>query len=365
MIDIVMPKAGIDMQEGKVVRWLKKEGDPVKKGETIAEIETDKVTIEEESPVNGFILQIIAKEGDTIPVTEVIAWVGKEGEVPPARTSNIKEDKKIDIDNGTEEIVTEDVAMVPAPIKGLIDIVMPKAGIDMQEGKIVRWLKKEGDLIKKGEPIAEIETDKVTIEEESPMDGVLLKIMGTEGVSIPVVQIIAYVGKVGAIMPAEIPMVADPNAVKTAKPKAVANVTEQKTSTAKVNTGVVRDVNAPILATPYARLLASEKGINLANVIGSGENGVIKADDVLSSNTKATGLAKVVACHKGINLTDISGTGFNGKILSRDVLSDILGVETKPAREQKVVPMSGMRKVIAKRMTKSASEIPTVTNTCK
>lgn len=361
MLDIVMPKAGIDMQEGKVIKWLKKEGDAIKKGEVIAEIETDKVTIEEESPMDGVVLQLLAEEGETIPVTEVIAWVGKEGEVPPAKEE--KKEAAPVAETAAPQEVASDVPMVPAPIKGLVDIVMPKAGIDMQEGKVVRWVKNEGDPIKKGDVIAEIETDKVTIEEESPIDGVFLKKMAEEGVAIPVVQIIAYVGKEGSKMPAEIPMVPDPNAKAAAPAAKPEKKAPAKAEAPKAAKKVTRAAGEFVLATPYARLLASENGVDIATVAGSGENGVVKAADVMEAKANATGVAKAVAASKGIDLAAIAGSGFGGKILSRDVLASITGAPVKATREEKRLPMNGMRKVIAKRMTQSHQEIPVVTNT--
>jgi len=233
-------------------------------------------------------------------------------------------------------------------------VVMPKAGMAMETGKIVKWLKKEGDTVEIGEPLLEIETDKVSMEVEATVSGVLLKILAHEGEEVPVVQTIAYIGEPGEEIPE----------LETAKP-AQSSVMAEKEKAPAQKIGMLKHDGGRIAATPAAKRIAKEKGISLEGIMPSGSRGQIKADDVQNAKakTKATPLAHAIASDMGIDISSIDGTGFAKKVTKADVLA----ADISPAlvsREDEFIPHSTMRRVIAKRMLQSHREIPPVTQNC-
>lgn len=233
-------------------------------------------------------------------------------------------------------------------------VIMPKAGMAMEMGKVVRWLKAEGDTVETGEPLLEIETDKVNMEVEAMNSGILLKILAFEGDEIPVVQTIGYIGEKGEAIPAaETQRGGDGSAEIKSEPAHSAEV--------------LKTVNGEgVPATPAAKRIAKEKGIDLKHVTPSGSRGQIKAADVegMRAEAKATPLAKAIAADKGLDITGVAGSGFAGKVTKADVMA-AAGVPVAAAMNQdEIVPYTAMRKVIAKRMLKSHLEIPPVTQNC-
>jgi len=226
-------------------------------------------------------------------------------------------------------------------------VIMPKAGMAMEQGTISRWLKKVGDPIKKGEPILEIETDKVSMEVESEVSGVLLAILEEAGAVVPVIQTIAWIGAAGEAVPAV--------EKKAAVVKASAPVKEVNTVN-EVQQVAPQRLSGKIAATPAAKTLAKEKKIDLAKLVPTSASGVIKRRDVeAKANIKVTPLARKMAAEREIDLQSIKGTGVGGKITVADI-------EALPRPATKI-PLVGMRKVIAQRMCASKREIPEVTLT--
>lgn len=241
-------------------------------------------------------------------------------------------------------------------------VIMPKAGMAMETGKIVKWLKNEGDPVDAGEPLLEIETDKVNMEVEAMNAGFLLKILAHEGDEIPVVQTIGYIGKKGEAVPRG-------EETQGQETGGADSVEKQQKPVPKAE--VLRNEGAGIAATPAARRVAKEKGIDLKGVVPSGSRGQIKAADVIKTLAKATPLAKAMAADVGVDMAGITGTGFAGKITKADVMAAAKPAEHKHAAEQKLgsdedtlVPHTGMRNVIAARMLQSHLEIPSVTQSC-
>ena len=165
-----MPKLGMDMEEGTIVKWLKAEGESVVKGEPLVEIETDKSTVEVESPAAGTVLKIWCPEGDSRDCGLPVAAIGQPGEEVPAL-----------VEGDTDAAPQSEPAPAAELPQSDLFFLMPKLGMDMEEGAIVKWLKAEGDEVKKGEPFAEIETDKSTVEVEALSSGVVLKLYYPEG----------------------------------------------------------------------------------------------------------------------------------------------------------------------------------------
>ena len=278
-----MPKLGMDMEMGLIGRWLKAEGDSVRKGDVLAEIETDKALVEVEADYDGTVLKLYCAEGDEVPCGAPIAAIGQPGET-----------------------VSEQTEYTPTPQTEDIFFRMPKLGMDMEVGLIGRWLKSEGETVKKGEPLAEIETDKAMVEVESPWDGVLLKIFCAEGDEAACGMPIAAIGAAGQTIP-------DPNTSIAKEPVAVVQPELPQTPAASVRKG------ERVIATPRARRAAQENDVNLMAVSGTGENGRIVEQDVLDYVKSATPVTR--------------------------------------AAKDTVVPLTGMRKIIASRMRQSQQEM--------
>lgn len=225
----------------------------------------------------------------------------------------------------------------------MIEIFMPKAGMDMKEGHLIRWLKNVGDHVELDEPIMEIETDKITMESEAPATGILLAKLIDDDTTVPVLQTIGYIGQPGEKVPGA------PNAAEE-KPAALAAVPAFPAAVETVAETAAS--SGSVLATPYARKLAKEKGIDLAAVPHSG---FIHGRDVLASESvlsvKATPLAKKYAEVNGVSLDTVTGTGYGGKATRDDVLNSM-----KPAvssREPVRIPLTPIRKAIANNMFNS------------
>ena len=216
-------------------------------------------------------------------------------------------------------------------------IYMPKQGMSMDEGTLVRWLKKVGDKVELNEPVMEIETDKITMEAEAPASGVILAELVEENSVVPVLQTIGWIGEPGE----KIPEAGGAAAAAPAAPvQAGGNVTMN---------------NGEIAATPYARKLAFDGGVDLADVKATGAHGEITGADV-----KATPVAARMAQANGVDLSEVKGSGFNGKVMKSDVEKAIAAPKAVSGTKhtEKRTRLSGMRKVIAERMHSSTSEIP-------
>ncbi len=228
----------------------------------------------------------------------------------------------------------------------MVEVFMPKAGMDMKEGTLIRWLKNVGDPVELDEPIMEIETDKITMEAEAPGSGILLAKLVEDGAVVPVLQVIGYIGQPGEKIPdaaGSSASVSAPIAAETDKPAAASPA---------LNTA-----NGDIAATPYAKTLAKDAGISLSGVSPSGPDGDIRAKDIQAAIEKsavsATPLAKRYAQEDGVDLKNVSGTGFGGKICKDDVLSAQTAAKPVTSEEPIHIPLTGTRKAIARNMFNS------------
>ena len=250
---------------------------------------------------------------------------------------------------------------------------MPKLGVDMQEGEIIEWKKQEGDVVNEGDILLEIMSDKTNMELEAEDSGVLLKITRQAGETVPVTEVIGYIGAEGEVVADN--AASTPAAEPAPKVEEVA-VVETPTAKPQPQVAVVHE-GGKVRATPKARKVARELGIDLAQVPGTGPKGRVHADDVENfkgAQPKVTPLARKIAADLGIDLATVSGTGFGGKITKEDVLAISAPAQVKeaaPAVEAKpekvlpegveVIPMSAMRKAISKGMTHSYLTAPTFT----
>jgi pyruvate dehydrogenase E2 component (dihydrolipoamide acetyltransferase) len=285
---IRMPKMSDTMEEGVIAAWNVKVGDVVKSGDILAEVETDKATMDMESYYDGTILYIGVEKGQAVPIDAVIAVIGAPGEEYQALLSGGSSPA-----NTTAAVeaapVVEAVAVAgidTSNIKATV-VQMPLLSDTMTEGVIHKWLKKVGDSIKAGDMLAEIETDKATMEIEAYEDGKLLYIGVKEGEAALVNSVIAVIGEEGADFETLIKAQSAPKATAAAPAPEVAKVAAAPAvaatapASSPVSAPVVETQNSDgrILASPLAKSLAKEKGINIGDIKGSGEGGrIVKAD---------------------------------------------------------------------------------------
>ncbi len=282
MAEIIrMPKMSDTMTEGVIAAWHKKVGDKVKSGDVLAEVETDKATMDLESYWDGTLLYIGVKDKETAQVDGVIAIIGKEGEDVNALLAGSNGSASKAEAKPAAESASAPVAAAPAVdtsnIKATV-IRMPKMSDTMTEGQIVAWNKKVGDKVKSGDVLAEVETDKATMDLESYDNGTLLYIGVEAGKAAKIDEVIAIIGEAGTdykpLLAAGAPA---PKAAATEQASAPAAATQ---TSAPAATTSVASADGRIKASPLAKSLAKDKGIDIGKVAGSGENGRITKKDV-------------------------------------------------------------------------------------
>ena len=286
-----MPRLSDTMEEGVVAQWLKKVGDKIEEGDILAEIETDKATMEFESFHEGVLLHIGVQEGETSPVDKLLAIIGEEGEdISGLLSGENSSEEKVEEKTVTSEEIKEDIssdnsssgaAVIP---DGVQVITMPRLSDTMTDGTVASWLKKEGDSVEEGDILAEIETDKATMEFECFYEGTILYIGVQEGETAPVDSLLTIIGPAGTNVSA---IIAGGVAIGATSSVANSTETEIEKKEDKVEATKAPDVHTTInnsggriFASPLAKKIAADKGINLANVAGSGENGRIIKKDV-------------------------------------------------------------------------------------
>ncbi len=274
-----MPRLSDTMEEGVVAKWLKQVGDKVEEGDILAEIETDKATMEFESFHEGTLLHIGIAEGDGAPVDSLLAIIGDEGEDISALLNGDSDGAEtVEVEESSAEEAEATTAVVAIP-DGVEVVTMPRLSDTMEEGTVATWLKQVGDKVEEGDILAEIETDKATMEFESFYSGTLLHIGIEEGASAPVDDVLAIIGPDGADVQAILnslkggyTMASSDSAPKVEAEDSPA-VEEQVTEATSAS-------NERIFASPLAKKMASDKGIDLSKVKGSGENGRIVKKDI-------------------------------------------------------------------------------------
>ena len=302
---IKMPRLSDTMEEGVVATWLKKVGDKVQEGEILAEIETDKATMEFESFYDGTLLHIAIEEGVPATVDSLLCIIGDEGEdiSKYVNNSSLESDQENEIENTTsnqldlvdqineqekiDDTENSKIENVEIPItektnqtEGSIDyITMPRLSDTMEEGTISSWLKKVGDKVQEGEILAEIETDKATMEFESFYDGILSHIAVNEGETVKVDELIAIISENEIDVPKALESYGNESSiipVEESNDSVELNEDEKEIKT----TNTSSDLNERIKASPLAKKIAKEKNIDLSKVTGTGENGRIIKNDL-------------------------------------------------------------------------------------
>ncbi|MEO5788005.1 MAG: pyruvate dehydrogenase complex dihydrolipoamide acetyltransferase [Gelidibacter sp.] len=336
---INMPRLSDTMEEGTVAAWLKKVGDKIQEGDILAEIETDKATMEFESFHEGTLLYIGIQEGETTKVDELLAIIGEEGEDISDLIAGGSSDKKEEKSEAkaSEEMSSNDAEETSGNDdlpEGVIVVTMPRLSDTMEEGTVATWLKKVGDNVEEGDILAEIETDKATMEFESFQSGTLLFIGLDEGESAKVDSLLAIIGPKGT----DVSGIAKNfktggSDKKAAAPQKEATKPLVKEASSSVSTSTSSSSSSSdssrVFVSPLAKKIAEEKGINLAQVKGSGENGRIIKRDIENYTPE------VIAAPTAVGQVATSG---------------------KEDFEEK--PNSQMRKVIAKRLAESKFTAP-------
>jgi pyruvate dehydrogenase E2 component (dihydrolipoamide acetyltransferase) len=302
-----MPRLSDTMEEGVVAKWLKSVGDKIEEGDILAEIETDKATMEFESFHEGVLLHIGIQEGETSPVDKLLAIIGEEGEDISALLkgdADTKEDKEADDKSSDKKETSDDTSKddkkedsssgeVEIP-KGVTVISMPRLSDTMTDGTVAAWLKKVGDKVEEGDILAEIETDKATMEFECFYEGTILYIGVQEGETAPVDSLLTIIGPEGTNVDAIVKnggATSDSSETKDSSSDKKETKTEDKKESkeeSKTSTANTNNSGGRIFASPLAKKIASDKEINLADVTGSGENGRIIKKDVENYTPSAT-----------------------------------------------------------------------------
>ncbi|MBS1610087.1 MAG: pyruvate dehydrogenase complex dihydrolipoamide acetyltransferase [Bacteroidetes bacterium] len=349
---ILMPRLSDTMTEGVIAAWHKKVGDPVKKGELLAEVETDKATMELESYKDGTLLHIGIDKGGKLQVNDLLAIIGKPGEdvsglikdnsggAAKAPVAETKTEKKAapkaepaKVEKAPAKTATTATALDISKMEEVV--LMPRLSDTMTEGVIASWQKNIGDAVKKGDLLAEIETDKATMELESYKNGTLLYVGAKKGEKIAVNDLLCIIGEKGKVDVDAIVAAAKNGggAVSSAQPaEEIKEETIQASTTDEHHASATG--NGRMKASPLAKKLAAEKGVDLKLVQGTGDGGRIVKSDV--DNYKPA--AKSEAAPVAKTATGVSAPA--GQVSFDEV------------------PVSQMRKVIAKRLAESKFTAP-------
>ena len=345
---ILMPRLSDTMTEGVIAAWHKNVGDAVKKGDLLAEIETDKATMELESYQEGVLLHIGTTKGGKLQVNDLLAIIGKAGEDVASLIASVGANSPATV-TATETAPAAASATAAPAASATMDVaameevvLMPRLSDTMTEGVIAGWQKNVGDTVKKGEVLADIETDKATMELESYKDGILLYQGAKAGEKILVNDLLCVIGAAGTNVDAIVAAVKSgagataPAAASNAAPAApstpapvVAPVASAPAVQAVVNEG-------RIFASPLAKKMAEERGIDLRYVKGTGDNGRITKFDIdgyVPATASATSATQAVTAAP-----------------APQVASGVVSFEDQP--------VSQMRKTIARRLSESLFTAP-------
>ncbi|MBO0948732.1 pyruvate dehydrogenase complex dihydrolipoamide acetyltransferase [Fibrella forsythiae] len=363
---IRMPKMSDTMTEGVIAEWHKKVGDTVKSGDVLAEVETDKATMDLEAYDEGTLLFIGVEKGQAVPIDGIIAVIGQQGEdfqallsgnsggsveaapapkaeetIKPADNPAPKEADPAQVNTNMAD--PKAISAAPAEAVNATVIRMPKMSDTMTEGTIVAWHKKEGDTVKSGDVLAEVETDKATMDLEAYEEGTLLYVGVKEGDSVAVDAVIAVVGEKGANF--KVLIDGDGNAAAPAEQPANVPAPAETPAQAAAPATNGHEANGRVKASPLAKAIAEQKGINLQQVQGTGPEGRIVKADVESFSPQAAPAAAKPAPQPQAAPAPAAAPAPQP-------------AAPVPAGEYEDVPVSQMRKTIARRLSESLFTAP-------
>ena len=382
-VAIVMPKAGNSVEECVLSKWRIKVGDTIRKGDIIADAETDKTSIEVEATEGGSVLALFAAEGDLVPVLTAICAVGTAGEdasslAPSGAPAAAPAPDAIPVPEA--EPVAAALTATPAELPvGVEAILMPKAGNSVEECILGAWRINVGDTVKRGDIIAEAETDKTSIEIEATASGEVLALLGSEGDLVPVLTAICLVGPAGT----------DVSGYKAASAEApMAAAETPKDVTPAAAPAAASASQAPATAgghlSPRARKFVAEHPFVMGEIAGSGAQGRVIESDVIAAYQSSPHLTPAAAVMVAAGAKAPStGTGSNGEITADDIENFAKGVVAAPApaapapaapsapvkaEGDDVItekPFSRIRTVIAKRLQESLQTMAQYTLNCE
>ncbi len=333
--DIKLPELGEGVTEGELIKWLVKPGDSVKADQTVAEIMTDKATVEVPSPVAGVVKDLKFKPGQIIKVENVILTL--DGSTATALTAVAKPTAAAVPQNST-------TAAASASTEGkTISVKLPELGEGVTEGELIKWLVNPGDSVKADQTVAEIMTDKATVEVPSPVAGVVKDLKFKKGDIIKVENVILTLSGSAGATPSTNGAVSNSQSQGNSKPAPVINVAMTASSTISTSSGVFPPVaDSKVLATPATRRLAREMGVDINGMTGSGLAGRVTRDDV--TNSKGT-----TAVGHGAGATSAGSPTMN---FPKPAFT------STNAQQEERVDLMGIRKKIAQNLQMSKSIIP-------
>ena len=373
-VEVVMPQMGESITEGTVSKWLKQVGERVEKDETLLEISTDKVDAEVPSPAAGILLEIRAKEGETVEVNSIVGVLGEAGET---RQESRDESREPEIEEAVVEVKEPEpieqaqAASASNPPSAIsnpqsTEVVMPQMGESITEGTVSKWLKAVGDTIEKDEPLLEISTDKVDAEVPSPVAGTLLAINVNEGETVEVGAVVGLVGaEGGSTVPSsesrvqsqvvvETPKVIETPQVEEPKPPIEAVATASNGQRATDNGQMTVEELRRTKSSPLVRNIAKEHGVDISRIDGSGMSGRVTKKDILSFIESGAALRPQDLLVKTQSRVESQE--------SRDISPKIQASPLSTSVGDRVEPMSVMRKKIAEHMTFSKQTSAHVTS---
>lgn len=382
-VAIVMPKAGNSVEECVLSKWRIKVGDTIRKGDIIADAETDKTSIEVEATEGGSVLALFAAEGDLVPVLTAICAVGTAGEdasslAPSGAPAAAPAPDAIPAPEAEPVAAAPTATPAELPV-GVEAILMPKAGNSVEECILGAWRINVGDTVKRGDIIAEAETDKTSIEIEATASGEVLALLGSEGDLVPVLTAICLVGPAGTD-------VSGYKAASAEAPKAAAETPKAVTPAAAP--AAASASQAPATAgghlSPRARKFVAEHPFVMGEIAGSGAQGRVIESDVIAAYQSSPHLTPAAAAMVAAGAKAPStGTGSNGEITAEDIENFAKGVVAAPAPAAAAAPapaapvkaegddvitekpFSRIRTVIAKRLQESLQTMAQYTLNCE
>ena len=351
IIEVVMPKMGESLQEGTILKWLKRVGDVIERDEMILEISTDKVDTEVPAPNSGVLIEILAEEGKTVPVGSVIAKIETEANsakiVKNAPAEKVAIQTPVNVKNSAPTKVEENIAKADS---AFIDVVMPKMGESLQEGTILKWLKQVGDVVERDEMILEISTDKVDTEVPAPVGGILAEILVPEGKTVEVGSVIGRISTNAAI-------------------SAVAN------SPKAIESEIVEEIasNEKHFYSPVVKEIAKENNIGigeLAKIKGSGIDGRVNKSDILNYINSRSSTALSTNVHpkpsqfkEAPKAVQVQASSAVSLVEQKTSSPAIVQSHTYAITDQdEVIPMDRVRMLIADHMVRSKQTSPHVTS---